>query len=92
MNFGQVSYSPPDVIIGLLTTQTTAATTPTDYALQDWSAIGLNQQFAFRAYLVTMDRGDIRYLLGHLTERDWKAVQERIALAITVPPKDILSG
>ena len=75
----------PDMIVGLLTTNTPAATAPTDYILQDWSASGLNLPSAFRAYLVTMDQQDIRSQVGHLTERDWEAIQECIAVAIAVP-------
>ncbi|MBI3949209.1 MAG: type II toxin-antitoxin system PemK/MazF family toxin [Acidobacteria bacterium] len=40
----------PDVMLGALTTQVSAATTPTDYVLQDWSAAGLHAPSAFRAY------------------------------------------
>jgi mRNA interferase MazF len=47
----------PDVIVGLLTTQVSKATAPTDHILQDWAAAGLNQPSAFRSYLVTLDDG-----------------------------------
>ncbi len=33
--------SRPDVIVGLITSQTTAATGPTDYPLREWRAAGL---------------------------------------------------
>jgi len=31
----------PDVIVGLVTSQTTKANSPTDYLIQDWQAAGL---------------------------------------------------
>lgn len=43
----------PDIIIGVLTSQVSAATQPTDYILQDWSAAGLRLPTAFRTYLST---------------------------------------
>ena len=75
----------PDMIVGLLTTNTPAAIEPTDYILQDWSAAGLNLPSAFRAYLVTMDQRDVRSQVGRLTVKDWEAVQERLEVAIAVP-------
>ena len=76
--------SRPEVIVGLLTTNTAAATAQTDYTLKDWSGAGLHQQSAFRAYLVTMDQRDIRSVLGRLSVDDWAVVQERLSLALAV--------
>ena len=75
----------PDVIVGLLTTNTSAAIAPTDYILQDWSAAGLKLPSAFRAYLVTLDQRDVRSCVGRLSVKDWESIQECIAVAITVP-------
>jgi mRNA interferase MazF len=44
----------PDVIVGLLTTNVAAATTPTDYLLKDWMAANLRHPSAFRCYLLTL--------------------------------------
>ena len=44
----------PDVILGLLTTQTAKAIGPTDYLLQDWAAAGLHNPSVFRAFLATL--------------------------------------
>lgn len=41
----------PDVILGLITSQTASAVGPTDYLLQDWAAAGLRVPSAFRAFL-----------------------------------------
>jgi mRNA interferase MazF len=42
----------PDVILGLITSQTASAVGATDYMLQDWSAAGLHRPSAFRVFLV----------------------------------------
>jgi len=73
----------PDVILGVLTTQTGGATTPTDYVLQDWSAAGLHAPSAFRAYVGTYLATAVRPI-GRLSERDWRQVQERVNLALAV--------
>ncbi len=45
--------SRPDVIVGLITTQTTALGI-TDYALQDWQSAGLRVASIFRSFIVTL--------------------------------------
>jgi mRNA interferase MazF len=74
----------PDVILGLLTGQVAAATSPTDYRLQDWDAAGLHIPTAFRAFLITLPQQDVVAVIGHLSERDWAAVQERLQLSLAV--------
>ena len=49
----------PDIIVGLVTSQTTKATAPTDFVIQDWQAAGLRVPSAFRAFLVTLPRSAI---------------------------------
>jgi mRNA interferase MazF len=44
----------PDIVVGIVTTNVSAATTPTDHALRDWRAAGLRQPSAFRCYLNTV--------------------------------------
>ena len=44
----------PDVVLGLLTSQTAGATGPTDYILQDWSIAGIHSPSAFWALLATL--------------------------------------
>lgn len=39
-----------DVILGILTTNTSAASQSTDHVLQEWSAAGLHAPSAFRSY------------------------------------------
>lgn len=74
----------PDVIVGILTSQIARATAPTDYLLKDWTAAGLRQPSAFRAFLVTIPATSVR-VIGHLSELDWQGVQARLKLAISVP-------
>jgi len=74
--------SRPDVILGLVTSQTAAAIGPTDCALQDWSAAGLRVPSAFRAFLVTLPARAVSAKIGHLTERDWAAVCAGLDMAL----------
>ena len=71
----------PDVILCLLTTQIAAATAPTDYVLQDWSAAGLHRPSASRSFLVTLPAVGIA-ARGHLSDRDWREVQARLRVAL----------
>jgi mRNA interferase MazF len=64
----------PDVILGLVTSQTAASIGPTDCLLQDWSAAGLRVPSAFRAFLVTLPAGALSAKIGQLSDRDWSAV------------------
>ena len=71
----------PDVIVGLITSQTTAAIAATDYVLQDWQAAGLRRQSAFRSFLVTMPRSALIARIGKLSQIDWQIVRERVQSA-----------
>ena len=73
----------PDVVLGLLTGQVVAATGPTDYALQDWSAAGLHNPSAFRAFLATLPATQVS-VIGHLSDRDWQEVKARLRAALAV--------
>jgi mRNA interferase MazF len=74
----------PDIVLGVLTTQTDSAKTPLDYRLQDWSAAGLRQPSAFRAYFSMAEPASVK-VIGHLSERDWAEIQERLKLAFAIP-------
>src|SRR2546426_10297517 len=45
--------SRPDVVVGLITSQTTALG-PTDYVLQDWAQAGLRVSSVFRSFFATL--------------------------------------
>jgi mRNA interferase MazF len=72
----------PDVILGLITSQTASAVGATDYMLQDWSAAGLHRPSAFRVFLVTLPRSAVSAKIGSLTKRDLDAVGERVKTAL----------
>ncbi len=72
----------PDVVVSVLTTQLSRATAPTDYLLQDWVQAGLRQPSAFRVYLVTAHRNDLR-LIGRLSDRDWQGTQASLRLGLS---------
>ena len=71
----------PDVIIGLITTQTKNLGR-TDYALQDWEIAGLRVPSIFRSFIVTLPRSANLILIGHITERDWQGIKECIKKAL----------
>jgi mRNA interferase MazF len=73
----------PDIIVAELTTQIAQAVAPTDNILQDWSAAGLRQPTALRVYLYTVLTIKAS-LIGHLSHRDWREVQDRLRLGLAV--------
>ena len=75
--------SRPDVILALLTSQVADATAPTDYILQDWAQAGLHHPSAVRMFLATLPATAVM-VIGHLSDRDWQEVQERLRLALAV--------
>ncbi|HEX8694029.1 MAG TPA: type II toxin-antitoxin system PemK/MazF family toxin [Longimicrobium sp.] len=71
----------PDLVLAALTSQISAARSPTDYLLQDWQAAGLHQPTAFRAYFAMAGRSTVKPV-GRLSERDWHEVQGCLARAL----------
>lgn len=71
----------PDLILGLLTTNLQAATSTTDYVLQDWTQAGLRQPSAFRAYLAMSRPTNVRPV-GQLSDRDWQGVRVAVLAAV----------
>ena len=71
----------PDVIVGLITTQTTSLGV-TDYVLQDWQAAGLRVASVFRSFIVTLPPYANLICIGHLSERDWKGVRACVKVAL----------
>jgi mRNA interferase MazF len=74
----------PDVILGLITSQTAKAVQPTDYVLQDWKLAGLQSPSAFRTFLATMPASSVT-IIGHPSAKDWREIQNCLeqALALT---------
>jgi mRNA interferase MazF len=73
--------SRPDVIVGLITSQT-AVVGPTDYVLQDWAQAGLRVPSVFRSFIATLPPSTHPVLVGHLSERDWQGVCGCVRLAL----------
>ncbi len=73
--------SRPDVIAGIVTTQTNALGS-TDYILQDWATAGLRAASVFRSFIVTLPPSSNLVLIGHLSERDWKEVRACLKVAL----------
>jgi mRNA-degrading endonuclease toxin of MazEF toxin-antitoxin module len=74
----------PDLVLGVLTSQVSRATTPLDYLLQDWSSAGLRQPSVFRAYFGMATPASVR-VIGHLSARDWEGVQACLMRAFALP-------
>ena len=72
--------SRPDVIVGLLTSQSNALA-PTDYMLQDWVQAGLRVPSIFRSFFATLPASTSPVLVGHLSDRDWQGVCACVRLA-----------
>ncbi len=72
----------PDIIVGLVTSQTATATVPTDVPLADWRSAGLRVPSAFRAFIVTLPRSAVAATMGALTPADRREVAERVRLAM----------
>lgn len=72
----------PDVIVGLITSQTKGIGV-TDYVLQDWQSSGLKVASVFRSFIVTLPRSANLIMIGQLSERDWQGVLAcvRVSLA-----------
>jgi mRNA interferase MazF len=78
----------PDVILGVITSQTQKSNTPSDYILIDWQTAGLNRQSAFRAFLMTMPASSVQ-IIGHCTPRDWEGIQLALSKAIALTRKAV---
>ncbi len=73
----------PDVILALVTTNITKATSATDYILQDWSSANLNRPSAVRIFLFTLPKYEVTEI-GELSDRDWAEVQKRLQISLEV--------
>ena len=73
----------PDVIVGVLTTRIPTPLASTDYLLADWRVAGLRAESCFRAYVLTLHRSNVT-VIGHLSQRDWVEVKNRVRIALSV--------
>jgi mRNA interferase MazF len=71
----------PDVVLGVITSNVSNATSSTDYLLADWSTSGLKKPSAFRSYFAMALPGNVR-VIGHVSDRDWQSIRERVHRAL----------
>lgn len=71
----------PDIILGVITSNTAAAASSTDCILVDWKLAGLRAPSAFRAYLGMAVQSAVRPV-GRLSPSDWLAVQNCVKRAL----------
>lgn len=75
--------SRPDVIVGILTSQTIAPG-PTDYVLKDWSQAGLRVASIFRSFFATLPLATHPVVAGHVSERDWQGIRSCVKKALAI--------
>jgi len=73
-----------DVILGAITTNLAASTTPTDHLIVDWTIAGLRRPSAFRTFLVTLPQRELIAIIGHLSDSDRAAVEECVRKSISM--------
>ncbi|NET57431.1 MAG: type II toxin-antitoxin system PemK/MazF family toxin [Symploca sp. SIO2E6] len=71
----------PDVIVGLITSQTKRLGV-TDYVLQDRQAAGLRVASVFRSFIVTLPPSANLVVIGHLSEQDWQGIKACVRVAL----------
>lgn len=74
----------PDVVVGVLTSNTLSANLPTDFVLQDWQAASLHQATAFRSFIRTLPKTDVLKIVGNVSDSDWLEIQARLRVALAV--------
>ncbi len=75
--------SRPDIIVGLITSQTIDLGS-TDCKLQDWSQAGLRVPSVFRSFFATLPSTTNPILIGHLSDQDWQSVQACVKAALAI--------
>jgi mRNA interferase MazF len=70
----------PDVILGLITSQTKSLSV-TDYVLQDWQEAKLRVASVFRCFIVTLPPAANLVGVGQLSARDWQGVCDCVRLS-----------
>jgi len=76
--------TPPDAVLGLITSQIAGSIGPTDFALADWAVAGLRLPSLFRSFLVTVPQTSVHQVAGHLSDRDWLALRAKLGIALAL--------
>lgn len=77
--------SEPDLILGAITTNLAAATSPVDYVSTDWQSANLRFPSAFKPLLFTLEPSLIMHIVGKMSPPDLSAVERRVRLALELP-------
>jgi len=64
----------PDVVVGVITTQTPIPLAPIDCELLDWKREELRAISYFRLFPVTLPQREVR-VIGRLSDNDWASVR-----------------
>lgn len=75
----------PDLILGALTTNLTAATAPVDYVLAEWQRANLRYPSAFKPLLFSLEPSLIVHTVGSLSAVDMAAVNDCIRRSLALP-------
>jgi hypothetical protein len=70
-----------DVIVSLITTNSSDHLSATDWDIAGWRVAGLHAPSRFRLYLATLRQRDVR-VIGRLDEDDWLGVQRCVRAGI----------
>ena len=65
----------PDIVLGAITSNVTAATGPLDHILSDWQGAGLRFPSAFKPILSTIDPARVIHQIGALVPDDLAEVE-----------------
>ena len=71
-----------DVVVAAVTTHNPRL--PTDVELQDWKSANLVKPSTVRMLIATVAESRIAHHVGRLSDRDWAAVQQQLAIVIDV--------
>lgn len=75
----------PDLILGALTINLSAATAFVDYILADWQTANLRFPSAFKPLLFSLDPAFILHTVGKLSTLDLTEVSLRVRRALDLP-------
>jgi mRNA interferase MazF len=74
--------SEPDLVLGAITTNLAAATSPVDYVIKDWAEAGLRFPSAFKPLLFTLEPALVIHRVGSLSLQDMAEIGRRLRHAL----------
>lgn len=76
--------SEPDLILGAITTNLSAATGTVDYVLREWQVANLRYPSAFKPLLFTLEPTLVLHQVGRLTANDLNEIATRLRRALAL--------